>query len=575
MELLKREVSLAVLRVRLTDAPQDPAAGTSKARRMICCELEVTGKVEDRGLTRPSVPSPDPSSNRRSSSNRRPQTIESAEIESAAFSRVLAQWSFAPSELSLPQEYNAAIKFNDKPSFINSWLGNFTRWAVTTASKYSVLDHNTVDGLERFAAGVTWLPSGSPTLPQAMVRQLQTLLPGVLRDGDCLWLEIAEPVGYLPLLPWEEMLRVATNAPILRLSPHDVKSQSVQRGLTVALCVTAPSEAWTPTSARLRSMTQAILDSLPERSTLHIFPDDLCHARFRQAKIPQARPDSQGRSISIHEPPRDPPAPEKEESGDPWRAWIGTALRGIAVDIFHCIAPAMFFADNVWLAIARRPSPARPAKRGKKVIKGREMRYVTAAEVSELLTAFGAWGVIFTTPERGPWSVQARLGLRLLVDRIGRIRPVAAAFHDTALDADHKAISETYKFLIGDPSIKASTSAAISLYCHPSRALSVASEPASLPPELLTEYNKIKQAMEAMAARGEPMPGWMAATQRVVEQAISRASVTGAHGTSNEAAVRGVASALRYVDQMLTVRSTTQVRTVESPSAQKQGEAGG
>jgi len=94
-------------------------------------------------------------------------------------------------------------------------------------------------------------------------------------------------------------------------------------------------------------------------------------------------------------------------------------------------------------------------------------------------------------------------------------------------------------------------------------------------------------ALKAYTGRGTPLrgglpsghaavafAGWMAATQRVVEQAVSRASVVGAQG-ANEDAVRGVASALKYIDKMLVDRATTQAQVVEAKQMAEKGSGSG
>ena len=226
-ELLKRDISLTVLKIRLLDASATsaPASGadatanqTLTPNQRIFCELQVTGNAEERGLVAPTTQATNRAPSRRKRSSSHP-TYEAGENDTpGSLSRTLAQWSFAPEEIQLPVNYSAAMLFRDKPGLLGGWLATGARLAVS-----KLLDEIRVDALERLACGASWLPSGEPTLPSSMTRQLQRLLPSVMREGDSLWLELAEPVGYLPLLPWEKMLRPVTSAPILRVSPHTVR----------------------------------------------------------------------------------------------------------------------------------------------------------------------------------------------------------------------------------------------------------------------------------------------------------------------------------------------------------------
>src|SRR5688572_2851435 len=212
-DVLKRDVSLTVLKVRLGDGEiygTPPPGGapaqqewtqqkTSCSKRRIHLELQVTGNAEERGFVSPTVTSSNRApSRRRDGSNIRPSYTSLDSTMQAAPSRTLAQWSLAPEEMHLPLHVRAAVDFREKTGLIREFVANAARAAVA-----ALFTQMRADELERFAAATSWLPSGNPTLPSWMGRQLRALLPSVLQPGDCLWLEFAEPRGYLPLLPWE------------------------------------------------------------------------------------------------------------------------------------------------------------------------------------------------------------------------------------------------------------------------------------------------------------------------------------------------------------------------------------
>jgi hypothetical protein len=432
-ELLKREVSLTVLKVRLLDASANSAPASSvdstanqtlTPNQRIFCELQVTGNAEERGLVAPTQATNRAPSRRKRSSSR--PTYEACETDTpSSLSRTLAQWSFTPEEIQLPVDYRAAVQFRDRPNVAAGWVADMARFAV---SKF--LSEMRADTLERFASAANWLPSGKPMLPMTMMRQLKTLLPEILQ-GDNLWLELAEPTGYLPLLPWEEMLRSVTPAPILRLSPHAVQALSPDRKLSVVLCLSVPSNTWTPTAEQLASLSRAVRGALPERSTVHVFADDLCHAPFVAAQKQMGVEDTQGRVIRLYDLPDNMSA--KEQRDELWKAWIVRSLAGRAADIVHCVAPAMLFADHARLVLSLNPkSDEEPEKNQSKAARamGRPLSYVTPLEFCNSLTHLGAWAAVFSAPSRGSGLAQMRMGLRLLVDQIGRLRPGIIRVHD-------------------------------------------------------------------------------------------------------------------------------------------------
>jgi hypothetical protein len=131
-------------------------------------------------------------------------------------------------------------------------------------------------------------------------------------------------------------------------------------------------------------------------------------------------------------------------------------------------------------------------------------------------------------------------------------------FHDFEADPACDALASTYEFMIGDPSKVASTSPSITVYCHPARATAAASATSLLPNELMKQYARIEETIQSAIATSGPLPAWVAATQRIVEQAVSRVAITDGND-SHDAVVRGVASALQYVEEMISKQTQTDV----------------
>jgi len=575
-DLLKNEVSLAVLKVQLIDLAADnvvPAAnagvvgasptGQSPAPatvRRICCELQVTGESADRGWVAPDqLPQKSAPSRRKSRSSAPPPAVE-PESECTSRTHTLAQWVFSPEELRLPIHYKAAMQFKDKANSFNGLLAGMAQLAVG-----AVLNDIRADGLRRLVASTNWLPSGEPLLPAPMARQLKTLLKSVLRPSDCLWIELAEPAGYLPLLPWETMLRPLTDAPILRLSPHEVQANSRDRALCVVACVAAPYEKGMPSAQCLSQMLGEIRRSLPESSTIHVFADDRVRPACKTAVQELGASDSRRVAIEVHEPVAFAGKRKDADGVEPWREWIVRSMADTAVDIVQFITPGVLFPDRPRVVTTWAPTPTceeqlKASSTKQPVVQ--DLRYFSPLELSQFLNVLGAWGAVFSTGPPTSLMMQSRMSLRLVVDQIGRLRPGVAVLHDRESDTECIALGETYRFVIGDASIKASGSTSVCVYCHPARALAIAPEPAALPTELMQSYQMLKKLIEATLDRDGQLPAWMATTERVVEQAVSRFADYGPADPS----VHGLTRALQFVGQMISSSPSG-----ASPGAAQQG----
>ncbi len=74
-----------------------------------------------------------------------------------------------------------------------------------------------------------------PDVAAAIVRGGEELL-----EHPAVWLELAEPAGFLPLLPWEAMLSPILPRPVLRLPYFMLRPSAAMDSLDVVLCATNP-----------------------------------------------------------------------------------------------------------------------------------------------------------------------------------------------------------------------------------------------------------------------------------------------------------------------------------------------
>ena len=570
-ELVRQNLSLTVLKVRLQDVGTIPAtavrahralarrapSAADRTRLRVVCELQVTGNLEDRGLMPLASRSSDRAPSRRSPNRR---YIPDEEAGVGAEQRTLARWVFTPEEVHLPVGAGAADHFREKPSWAGGWLTDVARYA---ASK--VLSEMRLDTLERVTSSLSWLPSGPSTLPAMMTRQLHALLSSVMREGDSLWLELVEPVGYLPLLPWEEMLRPVTAAPILRLSPHALRGP-LRNGVSVALCVTVPSDGWAPTAEEMTTMVGKIRESLPVGSMLHVFADVVCRPAVAMALSTPSKGTSADVDVTLYELPRVSDQPPKDE--DLWRTWVLESLAGRAVDIVHFVAAGMLFGDDSRLVLAREPV-SRDTREGGTPSQGRPLRYLTPFDLSETLTRLGAWASVFSTPTRGSWLPQSRLALRLIADHVGRLRPGVTVFHDLGADGWCQGLGETYRFMIRSVGGSASVNAGVAVYCHPERSNLAAVDAQSGSKELLEQFEKLQELWRVVSASGATLPAWVGATQRLVEQAVSKAAMEHPRALQ-DASVRGLIAAMKIIQHTFATSEKQETPQTDQPAERSQ-----
>lgn len=545
-ELIKRQLSLALLKVHLGEVASTRSGTPASAKRShkaltdprVFCELQITGNAQERDLLEPGSIAERAPSRRKSSRHALPPPMAGQ----ANQARTVAQWTLHPNELQLPLTHLKAARFNDRPA-VGGWLGDLARDVVS-----NVLNDRRFGALERFAAATEWLPNGRPSLPLGMGRQLQSLLHTTLRPGDCLWLELAEPLGYLPLLPWETMLQPYVNAPVLRLSPHVLKPLTVQRALSVAVCISLPF-------GRVASARDALLDtigtirkSLPEHSTVHVFPDVSAH----EFCVADTQPDERGRVVTTHDPKR---AQQCNSNEEPWTSWIASSLAGRAIDIVHFCTHAFIYPDQARLIAAQLP--AKDCSENQVV--GTPVRYVTAAEVCRFLTQLGTWGAVFSTTKTAGSPHQSRSALRLFADQVARQRPGIVAFHDLSVDTECQVLARTYKFMAGDPESQPTRDAGNAVYCNPGSGMQLSPEAMALPSDLFERYERIQSSILATLQKESSLPVWMAAMQRTVELSISRIA-SAQRDSDSDAALRGVNSALMYVEKVFAERASMTYR---------------
>ncbi|MBB3753737.1 hypothetical protein FHT44_006259 [Mycolicibacterium sp. BK634] len=264
-------------------------------------------------------------------------------------------------------------------------------------------------------------------IPDELLRQILSALREVATFKDPVYLlDLPAPRGYLHLVPWERLLAEHLPVPLVRLPRYELVPHA-KWPLIVAI-VAGCSPHRTPFSVKA-AVAHAVSDW---RNT---FPDkDLIIDIFVPAgdcdgvrNIVGAHADMQSsgaatHKVTVHDPPH--------ETTIGWRAWIGSALEGRAIDILQLIGHGSFRGDRGVLAL---PSVAsEPPEQSVSIdADGRTMfgkapeRSIDAPDLCAALTSLGAWSVLITAPAENA----SPAGLRDLATAITETRPGVVILH--------------------------------------------------------------------------------------------------------------------------------------------------
>jgi hypothetical protein len=409
-------------------------------------------------------------------------------------------------------------------------------------------------------SGQSWIPRPRTTLSRPAMRQLAETFQRTLQDGEALWLEFAQPLGYLPLVAWEEALAAATSAPVLRLTPHELKPVTSDTELVMVLCCSSPSPQTLPATQTLGRLLQAVRQHLPPRSVVHVFADALTRPVFEQVLTTS----DVAEGVLLHPlPAQTSSAPltartgstehgvsgeERQARENPWMTWMLQALDGEAVDVVHWVSPGVFPDEGILVALDPAAAPRDGQDAGEE---RRTLRFVPVPALAEFLNGVGAWGAVFSSTG----GRQSLLGLRATTDRLARARPGSVAMQNLVTDPSSTALAELYRSLMGTRSVPATRAQGVVLYTHPARTGSTPRStsraliaPISTSP-LLDAYQAFASVTGSVIDSSGPTPAWVASAQRIAEQAVSRV-VSSSAGT-DPAAVQGLTAALSALQRVL------------------------
>ncbi len=368
-------------------------------------------------------------------------------------------------------------------------------------------------------------------LPDELLQGLRAWMEQEDHVGRTLWLHLAPPKGYLAALPWERLLQPAIGAPVLRLPDfYQRPPRETPRTLSVALCGSAPlAKGAFGLSHHLAKLAAVYADAPRESRRIHLFTDRAHHGEV--SELAGAKADELGATLVAHDPEGaarydipDATSRVVDPGGrlvNPWLLWMRDALRGESVDVVHLVGHGYLWGERGALAFAGSPWHEDDP---------RWARFVGAEELLAFSTQVGAWSIGMSSP---PKNV-SRVGMRLLADRLADLRPGPVLLHELRADPELSAMQAAVDFLYAPGPGRPPASDALSLWCQPYRvrtevgASSVeggeawiaggeAKEKRIFPSMSPSESG---EALEDVYATSKDVPGWVAASERYVEQSV-------------------------------------------------------
>jgi len=372
-----------------------------------------------------------------------------------------------------------------------------------------------------------------------------------LTSRPAVWLELAEPSGALPLLPWEAMLVPALNRPVLRLPYFTLRPRAAFHSLEVVLCASSPvAKTGFDAGQMLVDLAFRIAESVPRDLSLHVFPDKITYGYVRQ----------QTQGVPAHVVVYDPDAAEQYELPkqarqlndtfevvNPWLLWIRDALGSRGVDVVHFGCHGYLSGDRGALCMASSPLVNTDSAYS---------RFIGLGQLSSFMTQVGAWSFAVSGPPRN----YSRAALRELGDSVARTGPSYVLVHDTELDPGppHAELASAYRFLYQSAETPVPPLArSLSCWAHPrlvefyEAQEDTTSEAAD---ELLASdgHSLVFDTDTEQAIAAPSTPAWLAANVRVIER-VQAKWLNQSEGQERISAVSpdDAAAALRNVTELL------------------------
>lgn len=477
---------------------------------------------------------------------------------------VYGVWSFTASDLNVPFDPEALVHLQDRffvGSAIASGVSSFAaRCAQSLSDRFPAwITLNRLDMLRQSL-------SFEPSLPLVIWKPLREALELLeVQDKGVLWLETAEPAGFLPLLPWEKLLSRTVDVPVLHVARKPGHGTRRRGSLDVVLACTSSDERLTAPPKTVVSLCKALLGATApgKRCVVHLFADQL-HREPIQAElagsglpvVEEGEPPER-RGVVLYRLPEGEERARMEPSDAevvrtqtvwerPWAAWIKNRTAGCAIDVVHVISNACFAGLQPTLEITASPWEKPQAVRRSwtlRWVNKVQLRYVDAALLCDFATGLGAWGIVFSAP-----NAECLRAERVLSYQASALLPGVFAVHDLAQDPQAQACPALYGFLAGragstDPQPVIPHSTALSIRCNAAMLQPEAAD-ARIKASLGEDFAQALQDLKEQIAGMDATPAWAAVVQRQIALTASTSLATEPLTERDKAARDGVTQAL-------------------------------
>lgn len=384
------------------------------------------------------------------------------------------------------------------------------------------------------------------SLPADLISRLHGPIDSALgQQGDdepILWLHLASPAGFLPLLPWERMLRPGFTTPILRVPNFALFPSFEVDVIDIVLCASEPAAKSSFGAARhLVRIAESLIEELPFEVAVHVFADAQTYGSIRRMgdHLVGERP---GGSLVLYDPD-DAPRPSwtwgtsETSTGDdpvasPWLDWISNGMSGRTVDAVHFLTHSYVYGDQPSLAVAESPT-----SNDDRVWS----RFIGPGELSAFLGRIGAWAVGTSSPPHG----YSPMATRLLGERLAHMRAGPILLHDFRDDPEGLELVDAYIGLFQQK--RPTQSSSVGLYCHP-RVFS-----GTAPSDRMPYAEQLVVDSIGSTRTPHQAPSWVVLATRNLEQSASRLFPDQDEPSSDvdRAAGEGVKAALSFVQGVM------------------------
>ena len=270
------------------------------------------------------------------------------------------------------------------------------------------------------------------SLPTYIVASLASGFGASDAAVDPVWLLLDRPAGFLPQLPWEQLLQERLKAPILRLPHLSVPSYAPRTSMDVAVCFSLADE-----SGDTPALALSVLETISARAAasvrVYVFA-----APVVADTLERERGRFKFTELTIYRlPDSSPLAPEGAGVSNPWLLWMLQVLAPRAVDCVQFVTHCVQIEEQGRLEFAPFTGEG-----------GHIPLRANAREVATFLERAGAWAAAFISPP----SNRSAVGMRMLLDQVAWLRPgelYLVTIRKPPPSADFLALAAANRFVLG------------------------------------------------------------------------------------------------------------------------------